>query len=760
MPKPRFNIQHLSLKLMISVGIALFAGIFIWSYFSIHFQEKALFDKTVNDVDKFCNTVLNFTCFAMLHNPNEDMQEVLASMSGYNEIENLRIFDAKGNIQFSNNPDEFHQQIPKSSAACITCHKTDTPVIKKQLRERIRVFESDRGDRLLGVVNPILNQPSCSSAECHYHPKDLVKLGSLDVVVSLKSIGEEIASAKKMSAWTAVYLFIILSVIICLIIFRFVSAPIAKLIKETDRIGKGDYTDKPGIIRQQDEIGKLASAIRSMGRNIRKKQGELNRQRDLYQNLFDQVPCTITVQDRNYKLIEFNREFARRFKPSYGDFCYSAYKNLDKKCDNCPVERTFMDGRSHFSEESGMHKDGSTAHWFVKTAPLIDENGEIVAAMEMSIDISHRKKLEEIVRDSEKKYQAVFKSIPNPVFILDKQTFEILECNTSALTLYEYDKHELLQQRFDILFQNAAGIEDFKARMDEAIHERMIHLTKSNDKRYVNIWVRPARFSTRQVLLVTVVDITLSVETQAQLIQAGKMATLGEMATGVAHELNQPLSVIKTASGFIAKKIRDAQPIKPEILGNLSREIETHVDRAAKITSHMRLFGRKTTLSKEKVNVNDTLHRAFDIFSQQLKLREIAVDWQLDESLPEILVDPVRLEQVFINLLINARDAIVTKSKRNENQSHERRITITTAAEDRRAVIRISDTGTGIPDPIANKIFEPFFTTKRVGEGTGLGLSISYGIIKESGGDIYVQNNPGGGACFTVVFSLDEGEAA
>ncbi len=107
------------------------------------------------------------------------------------------------------------------------------------------------------------------------------------------------------------------------------------------------------------------------------------------------------------------------------------------------------------------------------------------------------------------------------------------------------------------------------------------------------------------------------------------MATLGEMATGVAHELNQPLSVIKTASSFFMKKITRKEPIKDEILLTLSQEIDSHVDRATRIINHMRMFGRKSEMTLENVQVNDVLKSAFEIFSQQLKVRGIGVEWDL-----------------------------------------------------------------------------------------------------------------------------------
>ena len=754
--KSLFKIENLALKLMVPVGIVLFASIFIWSHFTIRVQEKNLLDKAVSDVDKFCNTVLNFTWFAMLHNPNKDMLDVLKSMSEYNKIETIRLYDAHGKIKFSNNPDEIHTIAEKTDVSCKTCHFGEDSVIKTDIKERIRIFNSPEGEPLLGIINPILNEPGCSTAECHYHPSEAKKIGTLDVIVSLKSIKAAIGFTKKLSAWTAVYLFIVLCLTIWFCIFRLVTSPIHKLIKQTDLIGKGDYRNDFNTFIQHDEIGKLALAIKDMGEKIKTKQDELNKQKDLYQNLFDEVPCTITVQSRDYKLIEFNKEFSKKFQPEYGDHCYSAYKNLSQKCSNCPVERTFTDGQSHFSEESGINKDGTIAHWFVKTAPLKDENGNIVAAMEMSIDISRRKRLEEIVKDSERKYQAVFKSIPNPIFILSMDSYQILNCNYSALDLYGYTKEEIENKSFAFFFPSPEKFNEFKAHITKGCHERLVHLKKSGETLYVNIWVSPAEFTEQTVLLVTVIDITLSIETEQQLIQAGKMATLGEMATGVAYELNQPLSVIKTASSFISRKLKKNETIDRGILNTLAEEIENHVDRASKITNHMRLFGRKSDFSKEPVNINDTLKRAFDIFSQQLKLREITVKWELEENLPLILADPVRLEQVFINLLINARDAIVQRAETQED-CIPRQITITTSSHKEMVMAGIADTGTGIPAELTDKIFEPFFTTKKVGEGTGLGLSISYGIIRESGGDISVKNNPQGGAVFSLRFKMDKG---
>jgi histidine kinase len=228
------------------------------------------------------------------------------------------------------------------------------------------------------------------------------------------------------------------------------------------------------------------------------------------------------------------------------------------------------------------------------------------------------------------------------------------------------------------------------------------------------------------------------------------------MATGIAHELNQPLSVIKTASSFFIRKLDRQQPFDETTLGAMLRKVDANVDRATRIIDHMRQFARKSELKLERVQLNEVLRRAFDIFSQQLKLRSIEAVWELDPELPNIDADPGRLEQVFINLLLNARDAIEERWNATAAGRGDDRIVISTRAVAHTVVCEICDTGVGVPPPIADRIFEPFFTTKPAGHGTGLGLSISYGIVQDCRGTIRVRPNPVGGACFVLEFPIAE----
>ena len=420
------------------------------------------------------------------------------------------------------------------------------------------------------------------------------------------------------------------------------------------------------------------------------------------------------------------------------------------------MEKTFEDGRSHYSEETGFNKDGSVAHWIVNTSPIKNEKGEIVAVIEMNLDITQRKLLEEKLEKSEKKYYAIFNNIPNPVFVLDVDSLEILDCNESVKFVYGYPKSAIIRKSFLELFLEEEREMYADKIKTSAFINRVKHLDDKGRTLYVHIRVSPSEYPGQKVLLVTTSDITKIFEAERQLIHASKMATLGEMSTGVAHELNQPLSVIKTASNYFMRKISKNEKIDDETLFTMSKEIDSYVDRATNIINHMRQFGRKSDLTMEPVQVNDLLKNAFQIFSQQLKLREIEVVWTTEKDLPEIMADPGRLEQVFINLLINARDAIEDRWQNQKAGKDDKCITLKTVSEGKTVIIEVRDTGTGIPEAISDKIFEPFFTTKKVGQGTGLGLSISYGIIKDCGGSIQALSGKEGGARFIIKFPIPD----
>jgi histidine kinase len=747
--------SSLGLKLILSVGVTLLMTISTWSYFSIAYQKKNLQDEVISQTERLSNTIKLGTHYAMMLNARDEINQIINNIARLKEIQSIRIYNKEGAIKFSNHPQEVEQITNIRSEACHICHHTDPPRVDLELTARMRHFNTGTGPRLLGLISPIHNEPGCATQECHFHPADKKVLGALDVVVTLEETEKEIRFMQKGVIGLAVAAFLVTSAIILVFVLSFVNRPIRRLIAGTEAISRGDYSTRLNVTHS-DEMGQLAAAMNFMCREIGEKQVELNRQRDEYENLFNMVPCIITVQDRDYRLIGYNREFAQLFAPQPGDYCFAAYKGRSAKCVNCPVEKTFADGESHYSEETGISKEGTQTYWLVKTSPIRNEKGEIVAAMEVNLDITHLKELEKMLERSERKYHEIFNSIPNPVFVLDAESLEIRDCNDAVRAVYGFERLEILHRNFVTLFPE----ED---RERGAAHVRTLtsinqakQIRKDGRFLFVDMWISPVEYPGRRALLVTTSDITKRLEAEQQLIQASKMATLGEMATGVAHELNQPLAVIKTASRFFIKKVRNREPIPEPIICTLSEEIDGHVDRATKIINHMREFGRKSDKRLDPISVNDVLSKTSEIFSQQLRARGIDVIWDLADKLPRVKADANRLEQVFINLLINARDSIEEKNQANPHLKGEKKILLTSRRRDALVQVEVRDTGKGIPRAIIGKIFEPFFTTKEVGKGTGLGLSISYQIIHDFGGTIRAHSREGEGAVFVISFPASE----
>jgi C4-dicarboxylate-specific signal transduction histidine kinase len=193
--------------------------------------------------------------------------------------------------------------------------------------------------------------------------------------------------------------------------------------------------------------------------------------------------------------------------------------------------------------------------------------------------------------------------------------------------------------------------------------------------------------------------------------------------------------------------------IPREDLLQVVSKMTSQVDRAAEIINRLREFGRKAEFTKEKVEINKPIRGVFDIIGRQLRLQNIDVILDLDETLPPILAHNNRLEQVLFNLITNARDAI--QNRQNIGAApNGHAITVRSYAEGERVSVLVSDTGAGIPAEKRDKIFEPFFTTKETGKGMGLGLSIAYGIVKDYGGDIHIEEMEGEGTTFKMTFPI------
>jgi two-component system NtrC family sensor kinase len=239
-------------------------------------------------------------------------------------------------------------------------------------------------------------------------------------------------------------------------------------------------------------------------------------------------------------------------------------------------------------------------------------------------------------------------------------------------------------------------------------------------------------------------------------IQSSKMAALGKMAAGVAHEINNPLAVIGEKAGWIRDLLIEediAHNRNLKEFDDAARDIELHVERAKKVIHRLLGFARRMEPVRERVDVNTTLSDTVDLLGNESRYRNIDIETDLQPELPKIMSDSSQLQQVFLNIINNAIDAAGSAVDADRKKG---RIRIRTAllSNSNEILIEISDNGPGISKEHINKIFDPFFTTKEIGKGTGLGLSIVYSIIEKLGGRITVASEIGKGTAFTIYFPM------
>lgn len=742
---------RISLALKIIISIIVLMAILMSGLFMVNVQtyEAMAIRNAAIEADEIAEIVKASLKSAMRLDPRKDTDALITEVQKLNHISSIAIYDKKGNPSFTGALKLPPGPLPMDHPLCVMCHAQEEPLAYADLSDRYALVSGSDGNRLIRIVSPIPNEVGCSTAKCHVAQRGNSFLGIVEMTVSMENIEGNLSLLVLDNAKYILFSLVAIVLILFAVTYWLVDSPIKDMIETTRQIALGDYGVRVHV-NQNDELGELAQAINRMAFEVGTQQEALKKQRGSYQSLFEGVPCLITVQDRDYKLIQFNQTFGERFEAKAGDYCYRAYKGRDCKCEICPVERTIADGKSHSTEEVGFYKDGSKAHWIVNTAPIYDDSGNIIAAMEMCLDITQRKRLEEDLKASEQKYYAIFNNIPNAVLVLDAKSMQVLDCNQTALSLYNYSKGNLIRRTAHDLIAPDEISANLESIMNGVPVKKTKHLKASGRAFWASVTSTRSDFEDKPILVVVVTDISERIRSDEQLVQASKMATLGEMATGVAHELNQPLAVLQIVANLFKRKLKNDTPFDRKTVEKMSLKISNNVDRATKIINHMREFGRKSNIETESVDLNNVIGRSFDFFSQQLKLHDIEVMWELTDDLPSIQADPNRLEQVFINMLLNARDAIDEKCANMDCGPLDRVITLRTRSTRRHVIAEVLDTGTGIPKELSSKLFEPFFTTKEVGKGTGLGLSISYGIVTDYGGTIRATTLDDGGSRFVI----------
>jgi PAS domain S-box-containing protein len=421
---------------------------------------------------------------------------------------------------------------------------------------------------------------------------------------------------------------------------------------------------------------------------------------------------------------------------------------------------------------------------YTKRAPVSDE-GNIFDAIASGLNMLGEELLASTV--SKDYVDNILRSM-NDTLIVVSPDGNILTVNNATCTILGYKEEELVGQPVGKIF---AEEQLFKgARFEKLIKDGsvrnydMIYRTKSGEQIPVSFSGSVMRDKDgnltgivgiardmREIreLISQLEDKTRSLEranrelkeATVQLIQSEKLSALGELTAGVAHELNQPLNAIKIICQSTLRDI-EKNRFEEDALEQDLNDVVNQVNKMAEIIDHMRIFTRRTEgIPKEMIDVNSVIEGALKFVGQQLKNRNIEVVRELSPDLPKVIGDAIRLEQVVMNLITNARNAVEISGKEHKS------IEIRTYSENRNqidnqlsaidnpaVVVEVTDNGVGIPEDLREKIFQPFFTTREPGKGTGLGLSVASKIVEEHNGRIEVESQVGEGTTFRVLLPM------
>jgi two-component system NtrC family sensor kinase len=368
------------------------------------------------------------------------------------------------------------------------------------------------------------------------------------------------------------------------------------------------------------------------------------------------------------------------------------------------------------------------------------------AAGQLAVIIENARLFQKVAR-SERDWEDTFRAITDGIAICDAD-FNVLRVNPALASIVETPQEALVGKRCFEIFSYCTGPTSASCPHRHALQTgepTSIEVDDLQLKKTLHIFSFPIfdEGGEAKGTVHTVRDTTDDKALRLQLLQTEKLAAIGELVSGVAHELNNPLTSVM---GYA--QLLQAADVTPEIRDDL-RTIYQEAQRSAKIIENLLTFARKETTEKQYADVNQVLKDTLKLRSYQLTVDDVELSTELDQNLPWTMAAPHQLQQVFLNLINNAHQAVMGSPGR-------RSLSLRTETDGNVIRILIIDNGPGIPEEHLGKIFDPFFTTKDVGQGTGLGLSIAFGIVQEHGGRIWAESEPNIGTTFVVELPIVE----
>jgi PAS domain S-box-containing protein len=443
------------------------------------------------------------------------------------------------------------------------------------------------------------------------------------------------------------------------------------------------------------------------------------------------------VQDRDLRIVATNENFIETFGDARGRFCYEVYKQSDDKCADCPVERTFSDGRKHSTEQNVVLPDGNTIPILAYTAPVHGPNGEIEVVVEISADIAPVKRLEAKLRESRERFRLLFEEVPCYISVQDRD-LNIVQTNRSfkedfgdyvGASCFEVYKHR--------------GEPCLKCPVAATFHDGERHYSEevvtSLDGRQIHTLVSTAPIKNAKGEIEQVMEMSTNI-TQIRELQ-GQLTNLGLLVGSISHGVKGLLTGLDGGMYLLSTGM---EKNKPERVQKGWKMIRRNVEHIRSVVLDLLYIAKEREPQFEPVALNELASLVVEMLQKRAEDLEIDFQVDLDAHVGTCEVDPKAIKESLVNILDNAFDACRVD---NRKDSHFVHLSLVSEGDD--AVFRIEDNGVGMDRETREKMFSLFFSSKGV-EGTGLGLFTANKVIEKHRGVIEVDSEPGKGTSFTI----------
>jgi PAS domain S-box-containing protein len=456
-----------------------------------------------------------------------------------------------------------------------------------------------------------------------------------------------------------------------------------------------------------------------------------------YKQYFEEMPCYLTVQDPQLRILDTNRRFLDDFGDLVGEYCYKAYKKREEPCPNCAVMKTFQDGESYGSEEVVRTRDGTEVSVIVYTRPIRDEKGDIIAVMEMSTDITEIKMLQRQLHESQQLYRVLFEEVPCYISVQDRN-LKIVQANRRfkedfgdqvGAHCYDIYKH---RREPCLVCPVAKTFQDGQSHSSEEVVT-----SKSGEEINVIVYTAPMRNAAGEIM--EVMEMSANI-TDIRRLQS-QLTSLGLLVGSISHGIKGQLTGL---DGGIYLMNSGHAKNDPKRVTKGWTMVQRNVDRIRSMVLDILYYAKDREPQWAPVSAVDLVKELTELMEK--KARDLGVDFRTEvgDGVGDFEADGKAIRSMLTNILENSFDACRTDL---EKERHWVRFSV--SGDSGSVIFRIEDNGMGIDQETREKVFSLFFSSKGI-EGTGLGLFIANKIVTSHGGTIGVDSTPKVGTTFVV----------